>query len=73
MNDKDYIELNTGDILQKGDEYTTMTNLKNGGSLWRSVPDFLIGDKIIGDDITKWRRPIKNVPPPAKKKWFSCK
>ena len=47
-----YEELNTGDILQGGDEYAT--SFKN----WKAIPDFMVGD-VIKESSTKWRRIVK--------------
>ena len=52
--DKDYISLNAGEKIQKFDEYNSNNNL------WRVVPDFLIGEKVIESSSTKWRRKIIN-------------
>ena len=60
-----YIELKAGDILQKGDEYSTMR-------IWRTVPDFMIGDVIPeGSNGTLWRRSEGNTKARKKKKhWW---
>ena len=62
--DKDYISLNTGDKIQKFDEYNSNNNL------WRVVPDFLIGDKVVESSSTKWRRKITNNKV-EEKKWYA--
>lgn len=61
--DEKYTLLNTGEKIQKFDEYNTDNNL------WRVVPDFLIGDKIVESSSTKWRRLITNKV--EEKKWYS--
>jgi hypothetical protein len=46
-----YLSLQSGDKLENGDEYST------DGSMWRTIPAFLIGDKIPQvTSETKWRR-----------------
>jgi hypothetical protein len=62
--DKDYISLNTGEKIQKFDEYNSNNNL------WRVVPDFLIGEKVIESSSTKWRRKITNNKV-EEKKWYA--
>lgn len=63
----EYISLEAGGKIQNGDEYSS-----NQG-IWRTVPDFLVGDTI-PESSTKWRRPIqgneskRSIAP--KKKWF---
>lgn len=46
----DYIELESGEKLKPGDEYSN-----NMG--WKVIPPFIIGDPIPNCDGTKWRRP----------------
>jgi len=63
-----YIELKDGNILEEGDEYSTTCGL------WRTIPDFLVGDPIpISDSDTHWRRRDKTTPNNViekKKGWF---
>jgi len=62
--DKDYISLNAGDKIQKFDEYNS------NNDLWRTIPDFLIGEKVIESSNTKWRRKITNNKV-EEKKWYA--
>jgi len=62
--DKDYISLNAGDKIQKFDEYNS------NNDLWRIIPDFLIGEKVIESSHTKWRRKITNNKV-EEKKWYA--
>ncbi len=58
-------DLNAGDKLQQGDEYSTSKGL------WREIPPFMIGDKVPDSKSTQWRRLIPdNKPPEKKKSWF---
>jgi hypothetical protein len=61
--DKNYISLNAGEIIQKFDEYST------NNDLWRIVPEFLIGEKVIESSHTKWRRLIVSNEV-KKEKWY---
>jgi hypothetical protein len=61
--DPNYISLNAGEKIQKFDEY------KSNNDLWRDVPEFLIGDKVIESSHTKWRRKIINNEV-KKEKWY---
>jgi len=58
--------LNAGEKIQADDEYIT-------GSVWRTVPKFLIGDKVPVDSNTQWRRSVKSetVVKSSDKHWFS--
>lgn len=47
-----YRELKTGDILQNDDEYSAHNQN------WKSIPDFLAGDKVPDCPNTRWRRNI---------------
>lgn len=47
-----YQELKTGDVLQKSDEYSA------NNQDWKSIPDFMISNKIPDCQYTHWRRPI---------------
>jgi len=59
-----YVVLKVGEILREGDEYNTHSD-------WRSVPDFLFGEKVT-DGTTQWRRPSKSSDSSTqKKRWFS--
>ena len=60
----DYCPLQSGDILQKGDEYSTAKGV------WRIVPEFMIGDHIPENtNGTKWRRPEGGAK--SKKHWWN--
>ena len=61
---EEFEELQPGEMLRKGDEYSTMP------SIWRAVPEFMIGDIIPENDQTQWRRQIVIPNEPHKKKWF---
>ena len=50
---EDFEILNTGDILQKDDQYSTSRDK------WTDIPNFMIGDKIIESGSTLWRRVVK--------------
>jgi len=50
---EDFEILNTGDILQKDDQYSTSRDK------WTDIPNFMIGDKIIKSTGTFWKRPVK--------------
>ena len=60
----EYIKLNSGDKLIRGDEYS-------GNGTWREIPPCLVGDKI-PNSTTQWRRraDLMEKENSKKKKWF---